>query len=138
VIPTIISQALSRHVIELGDTSTRRDFLYVEDTAAGMARCAEVPGIEGETINLGTGEEITIGAVAERVLSLLDLDVPIVTSEERLRPQASEVGRLLADSSKARRLLGWSPETDFDEGLGRTIAWVERFLSLYKTEIYNV
>jgi dTDP-glucose 4,6-dehydratase len=138
VIPTIVSQALSREMIELGDTSTRRDFLFVEDTAAGIARCAEVAGIEGETINLGTGTDVTVGTVAERVLELLDVDLPIVTSAERLRPQASEVERLIADNSKAKRLLGWVPEVEFEAALERTIAWVERFLSTYKAEIYNV
>jgi len=138
VIPTIISQALSRDQIELGATSPSRDFLFVHDTVAGIARCAEVSGIEGEVFNLGTGTEISVGEVAKRVLALLDRDLPIVTSSERLRPPASEVERLVSDYSKAKTVLEWTPETEFQDGLRRTISWIERFLGLYKARIYNV
>jgi dTDP-glucose 4,6-dehydratase len=138
VIPTIISQALSRRAIELGDTAPTRDFLFVEDTAAGIARCAEVAEIEGETFNLGTGQELSVGEVAARVLDLLELDVPLVTDEDRLRPTESEVMRLVADCSKARAVLGWAPKTAFEDGLRRTISWVEEFLRLYKPDVYNV
>jgi len=138
VIPTIISQALSRDVIELGATTPSRDFLFVDDTAAGIARCAEVSGIEGEVFNLGTGTEISVDEVAKRVLALLGRDFPIVTDSERLRPRTSEVERLIADYSKAKTLLEWMPETGFPDGLRRTISWIERFLHLYKTDVYNV
>lgn len=138
VIPTIISQALSRDVIELGDTSPTRDFLYVGDTAAGIARCAEVSGIEGEVFNLGTGTEISVGELAKRVLALLDRDLPIVTDSERVRPPTSEVERLVSDYSKAETVLEWRPETDFEDGLRRTISWIEQFVGLYKAGIYNV
>ena len=138
VIPTIISQALSRDVIELGDTSPTRDFLYVGDTAAGIARCAEVSGIEGEVFNLGTGTEISVGELAKRVLALLDRDLPIVTDSERVRPPMSEVERLVSDYSKAETVLEWRPETDFEDGLRRTISWIEQFVGLYKAGIYNV
>ena len=138
VIPTIISQALTRDRIELGSTTTTRDFLYVKDTAAGLARCAEVEGVEGETINLGTGGEISVGEVAERVLAVLDKQVPIVGADERIRPAASEVERLVADCSKAERLLGWRPQVEFDDGLSRTIEWIRGSLHAYKPEIYNV
>jgi NAD dependent epimerase/dehydratase len=138
VIPTIVSQALSRDVIELGDTATTRDFLFVEDTAAGISRCSEVPGIEGQTFNLGTGREFSIEDVAKRVVELLEVEVPIVTDANRLRPTGSEVMRLVADASKAKRELGWAPETAFEDGLRQTISWMERFLSLYKPTIYNV
>jgi NAD dependent epimerase/dehydratase len=138
VIPTIISQALSRDVIELGTTTPTRDLLFVEDTAAGIARCAEEPGVEGETFNLGSGAEFSIAEVARRVLALLDRDLPIVTNSERVRPPESEVERLVADCSKARELLGWTPQIGFEDGLRRTISWIERFLHLYKTDVYNV
>jgi NAD dependent epimerase/dehydratase len=138
VIPTIISQALSRDLIELGDTRPSRDFLFVDDTVAGIARCAEVSGIEGEVFNLGTGTEISVGEVAKRVLAVLGRDLPIVTNAERLRPPSSEVERLVSDYSKAKTMLEWTPETDFQDGLRRTISWIERFLSLYKARIYNI
>jgi NAD dependent epimerase/dehydratase len=138
VIPTIISQALSRDIIELGDTRPSRDFLFVDDTVAGIARCAEVSGIEGEVFNLGTGTEISVGEVAKRVLAVLGQDLPIITNEERLRPPSSEVERLVSDYSKAKTMLEWTPETDFQDGLRQTISWIERFLSLYKARIYNI
>ena len=138
VIPTIVSQALARDVIELGDTSTTRDFLFVEDTAAGITRCSEVDGIEGETFNLGTGQELSIEEVARRVVAALGVEVPIAIDPDRLRPAGSEVLRLIADVSKARSRLGWAPKVAFNDGLRLTISWIERFLSLYKPAIYNL
>jgi NAD dependent epimerase/dehydratase len=138
VIPTIITQALARDVIELGATSPTRDFLYVEDTVTGIVRCAEAEGVDGEVINLGTGTEASIAEVAARVLRMLDREVPVELDEERLRPADSEVERLVADTTKARELLGWEPSVDLDEGLRRTIEWLTRSLDAYKTSIYNV
>jgi NAD dependent epimerase/dehydratase len=138
VIPTIVTQALSQDVVELGATSPTRDFLYVEDTARGIVRCAEAHGVEGEVINLGTGTEVSIGELAERVMRLLGRDVPVALDQDRLRPQDSEVERLVADTTKAKDLLGWEPSVELDEGLQRTIDWVTRSLDAYKTSIYNV
>ena len=138
VIPTIITQALARDVIELGATSPTRDFLYVEDTASGIIRCAEAESVDGEVINLGTGTETSISKVASLVLRMLDRDVPVELDEERLRPPDSEVERLVADTRKAKELLGWEPSVDLDEGLRRTIEWLTRSLDAYKTSIYNV
>ena len=138
MIPTIVTQALSRDVIELGATDPTRDFLFVEDTVQGVIRCAEADGVEGEVINLGTGVEVSIGELAQRVLSQLGKDVPIAVDEERLRPADSEVERLVAGTAKAVKLLGWEPEVDLDEGLRRTIDWLTGSLDAYKTSIYNV
>jgi NAD dependent epimerase/dehydratase len=138
IIPTIISQALSRDEIQLGSTTPTRDFLYVTDTARGMMRCAEVPGVEGETFNLGTGVEISVGDTAARILEALGVDLPITAADDRKRPRNSEVERLVADISRARDRLGWHPEVDFDEGLRRTIDWLRGSLESYKPAIYNV
>jgi NAD dependent epimerase/dehydratase len=138
VIPTIATQALARDVVELGATAPTRDFLYVEDTAAGIVACAEADGVEGEVVNLGTGSEITIGELAERILRLAGRDVPVSLDEQRLRPPDSEVERLVADVAKARRLLDWEPRVDLDEGLRRTIEWLSRSLEGYKPSLYNV
>jgi dTDP-glucose 4,6-dehydratase len=138
VIPTIVTQALSRDVVKLGATSPTRDFLYVEDTARGIVRCAEADGVEGAVINLGTGTEVSIGEIAERVMRLLGRDVPVVLDEDRLRPRDSEVERLVADTTKANELLGWEPSVELDDGLQRTIDWLTRSLEAYKTSIYNV
>ena len=138
VIPTIVTQALARDVVELGATDPTRDFLFVEDTARGMMRCAEAEGVEGEVINLGTGIEISIGELAERVLRQLGKELPVALDQDRLRPADSEVERLVAGTTKAKRLLGWEPEVDLDEGLRQTIEWLTGSLGAYKASIYNV
>jgi NAD dependent epimerase/dehydratase len=138
VIPTIITQALSKDTIELGTTGTTRDFLYVADTAAGLMRCAEVDAALGEVINLGTGEEHSIADVVKRVAELVDRDVPVEVEEQRLRPAASEVERLLADCTKAKRILEWEPQIAFDDGLRLTIEWMRGALDAYKPALYNV
>jgi NAD dependent epimerase/dehydratase len=138
VIPTIVSQALSRDVVELGATSPTRDFLYVEDSAAGIAACADADGVEGEVINLGTGAEISIRDLAERIIELVGREVTLELDEDRLRPPESEVDRLVADTAKARRLLGWEPAVELDEGLQRTIDWLSGSLDVYKPSLYNV
>jgi NAD dependent epimerase/dehydratase len=138
VIPTIITQALSRETIELGATDTTRDFLYVGDTVAGIMRVGNADGIEGEVINLGTGVEVSIAEIVQRVLKLLEQEVPVTIDDDRLRPPDSEVERLVADIAKAKVLLGWAPETDLDEGLQLTIDWLAGSLGDYKPSIYNV
>jgi dTDP-glucose 4,6-dehydratase len=138
VIPTIITQALSRETIELGATDPTRDFLYVGDTVAGIMRAGSTDEIEGEVINLGTGVEVSIAEVVQRVLRLLQRDVSVSFDDDRLRPPDSEVERLVADVAKAKELLGWAPETDLDQGLQRTIDWLTGSLSEYKPAIYNV
>ena len=103
-----------------------------------MLRCAEVPGIEGEVLNLGTGVEVSIGALAERVLALTGRRVPIVTAPDRLRPATSELERLVCDAAMAETLLGWHHHVDLDEGLGRTLEWFDESLTVSKPSIYNV
>jgi NAD dependent epimerase/dehydratase len=138
VIPTIVTQALSRETIELGATGPTRDFVYVGDTIAGMMRCGRADGVEGEVINLGTGVEVSITEVVQRVLRVLQRDVPVSFDDHRLRPPDSEVERLVADVAKAKALLGWTPVTELDEGLQLTIDWLTGSLSEYKPTIYNV
>ena len=138
VIPTIVTQALTQDAIELGATGPTRDFLYVGDTVGGIMRCAEVEGIEAEVINLGTGVEVSIGELAERVVKLVGREVPVVFDEQRVRPPDSEVERLVADTSKAKALLAWEPVVDLDAGLKATIDWIDDSLGLYKASTYNV
>lgn len=138
IIPTVVTQALSRDEIELGALMPTRDFLYVQDTVRGMMRCAEVPGVEGEVFNLGSGREISIGDTAQKILSILGRDIPIVESADRLRPPNSEVERLLADRSKAEELLDWQPVVDFEDGLRETVDWMRTAVARYKASIYNV
>ncbi|MDP9225065.1 MAG: GDP-mannose 4,6-dehydratase, partial [Actinomycetota bacterium] len=138
VIPTIVAQALSRGHVELGATEPTRDFLYVADTAVGIARCAEVDDAIGEVFNLGTGREISIAQVVELVFATLGKELPVVFAEERLRPPGSEVDRLCASVEKARTRLGWEATVPFEDGLRRTIDWIAGSLDVYKSTIYNV
>jgi len=138
VIPTIVTQALARQEIALGATDTTRDFLYVEDAVAGIMRCGVVDGIHGEVLNLGTGVEVSIADLVGRVLRLLDRDLSVVLDEQRLRPQASEVERLVADATKAQRLLGWKPAVGLETGLRRTVDWLTGALDSYKASVYNI
>ena len=138
IIPTIISQALTKREVQLGNTAPTRDFTFVTDTAAGMLRAGECPEAVGEEINLGTGHEISIGDLAQRIAAIVGADVKLVRREERMRPAASEVMRLLADNSKAKRLLGWEPQVTLDEGLARTVAWVREHRGLYDPEAYRI
>jgi len=138
VIPTIVTQALTREVVELGAIEPTRDFLFVDDTVGGIMRCGEVGGVEGEVVNLGSGTEVSIGELAERVLRLVGRELPISLDQQRLRPAESEVERLVAATAKAERLLGWQPSVDLDEGLRRTVDWLAGSLDAYKPSLYNV
>ena len=138
VIPTIISQALTKEQILLGSLHPTRDYTYIDDVVEAFIRVAESPSSLGEVINIGSNFEISIGDIAAKVLSMVGKNKQIVTDPRRIRPEKSEVERLWCDNTKAKRLLGWEPRVNFDEGLNRTIKWVSDHLSLYRPEIYNV
>lgn len=138
VIPTIITQALTKDEIHLGALSPTRDFTFVADTVEGFIRIAESPRSVGEVINIGSGFEISIGDLAAKVCSLVGRDVPIVSEEQRKRPDKSEVNRLYADNRKAKELVGWEPHVSLDDGLQRTISWISSALSLYQPDKYYV
>jgi len=138
VIPTIITQALRGGPVRLGAVSPTRDLCYVGDTAAGVIRMCEVPEAVGEVINIGTGSEISIGALAERIFAIIGRAPEIITDEKRLRPEKSEVMRLIAGGAKARRILNWSPSVSLDEGLARTIDWVRANPGFFKVGDYHV
>jgi len=138
VIPTIITQALTSDVVRLGNLEASRDLTFISDTVEGFVRAAEIPSLEGQTINLGTGFEIRIGALAQKVIKQIGRAVRIETEAQRLRPQKSEVGRLLSDNRLATQLMGWEPQIDLDEGLRRTIAWIREHLDEFTTSGYHI
>ena len=123
VIPTIIGQALKGPRVLLGNTRPTRDLTYVGDTVEAFLRAGSARGVEGRVLQAGTGREISVGELARAILAQIRPDGRIVLDRQRVRPGASEVGRLLADPSRARRLLGWKPRTSLEDGLRRTIAW---------------
>jgi dTDP-glucose 4,6-dehydratase len=124
IIPTIICQlAAGTSELKLGNLAPTRDFTFVEDIAAAFVAFATADGIVGETINIGSGREISVGQLAESLIRLMNSGAVVTTVPERLRPKTSEVDRLLCDNSKAGRLLGWKPTVDLEDGLKRTIDW---------------
>jgi dTDP-glucose 4,6-dehydratase len=137
VIPTIITQALTGRDIRLGATDTVRDFTYAEDTAAGFLAAARAPGVDGEVINLGTGEAVTVGDLVERVGGILGRPLAVQRDPVRIRPAASEVGRLVSDNTRARTLLKWTPAVTLDAGLTRTVEAISASLVDYKTDLYG-
>lgn len=136
VIPTIVSQVLSREVVHLGNLEARRDFTYVDDTVEGFVRAARAEGVAGEVINLGTGEDISIGEVAEKIITMTGRKVKIEVEEERMRPERSEVMRLVSNNWLASEKMGWRPEVTLEEGLRRTIAWIEGHMELFDPDRY--
>ena len=137
VIPTIITQVLGNGPIKLGNLSATRDFTFVTDTVRGFLCAAEAQDVEGQTFNLGTGEEITIGDLANQIMHQVGKTVHIVEDSDRLRPEASEVMRLLSDNSLAAQRLGWSPEFTLAQGLEQTISWIRDHLDYYRIGTYE-
>jgi dTDP-glucose 4,6-dehydratase len=137
VIPTIITQALANRAIHLGNLDTVRDFTYVDDTVQGFICAAEAEDVEGLTCNLGTGTAISVGTLAETILQKIGTPANIEIDPERMRPEKSEVLRLLSDNSLARDRLSWSPAVSLDEGLDRTIAWIKGNLNRYRIGTYE-
>lgn len=138
VIPTIIAQALYGNVVRLGNLDARRDLTYVSDTVSGFLRAGETPGIEGRTINLGTGKEIRIGELAKEVISIIDKPIEILVDPTRLRPEKSEVQRLLSDNKLAKEVINWEPKIEIHEGLVKTIGWISENKELFHPEIYQI
>lgn len=139
VIPTIITQLLSgKEEIELGSLTPTRDFNYVKDTANGFVEIAKSDKTIGEEINIATQDEISIGQLAEELIRQINPNARIICDEQRLRPENSEVNRLLGSNEKIKRLTNWNPQYTFEEGLAETIEFFKHNLDKYKADIYNI
>jgi len=139
VIPTIITQLLAgKEEIRLGSLTPTRDFNYVKDTARGFVAIAHSDNTIGEEINIATQQEISIGELAESIIAQINPRAIIVNEEERLRPENSEVNRLLGSNEKIKRLTDWTPKYNLEEGLHETIEWIKLNMKAYKTDIYNI
>lgn len=138
VIPTIISQALTQDTIKLGSLTPVRDLNFVKDTVNGFIKIAESENSIGKVLNVGFGQGITIGELAQKIAGLLEKEFRIETDPARIRPEKSEVFKLICDNTQAKTLVGWQPEYSLAQGLKETIQFVEKNLTLYKPEIYNV
>ena len=139
VIPTIISHSLSgMDTIRLGSLSPVRDFTYVKDTVQGFMCLAESSNSVGEVINIGRGEGITIGKLAQLILDISGSKLSIEFDNQRLRPEKSEVMELVCDNTKAREILSWQPKYSLEKGLRQTIDWMRTADHSYKSSIYNM
>jgi len=138
VIPTIITQVLTRDAVHLGNLDALRDLTFVSDTVEGFLCAGKAPGIEGGTFNLGVGHEVTVGDLAAQIMSLAGRQLEIKVDASRLRPEKSEVQRLLSNNSLAREKLAWSPVVDLKAGLARTIEWIGSNLGLYRPSVDQI
>ncbi len=139
VIPTIISQLLAgKNEIKLGSLTPTRDFNYVKDTANGFISIYESEKTIGEEINIATGREVSIGDLATELIRQINPNAKIVCDEQRLRPEKSEVNRLLGDNSKILSLTNWSPRWTFEKGIKKTVEWMEDNRSRFKIDTYNI
>jgi NAD dependent epimerase/dehydratase len=141
VIPTIITQLLNgKTEVRLGAIHPTRDLLFVKDTAAGFIDIARSENVKGEEINIATQNEISVGDLAQKLIDKINPVAKIITEEQRMRPEKSEVERLLGSSEKIQRLTDWKPRFTLEQGLDETIAWFsdKQNLSRYKADIYNL
>lgn len=139
IIPTVITQLLSgNEEIKLGSLTPTRDFNYVKDTVEGFIEIAKSNNTIGEEINIATQKEISIEQLANELISQINPNAKIICDEGRMRPEKSEVNRLLGSNEKIHRLTNWTPKYSLKEGLAETIDWMKNNLDRYKADIYNI
>lgn len=138
VIPTIITQALNSKEIKLGSLNPVRDMVFVKDTARGFLMAGMEVKSVGEVISVGTGTGTTIREIAEMILKILDSDKKVVEDSQRVRPEKSEVFKLICDNKKAKQMLNWSPQYTLEEGLKETISFIQKNINSYEADKYTV
>ena len=139
VIPTIITQLLAgKEEIKLGSLTPTRDFNFVKDTANGFIEIYKSEKTIGQEINIATQKEISIGQLAEELIRQINPNAHIICDEQRLRPEKSEVNRLLGSNKKIKELTNWKPQYTFEEGLAETIEFLRNNMDKYKVDIYNL
>lgn len=137
-IPTVICQALDQPEVRMGALDPQRDMTFVSDTVDGFIAAGTMPGVEGETINLGVGKTDSVGSIAHKILKLMNCEKSIVQDSARMRPGKSEVRKLVSNNSKALDLLRWTPKISLDDGLLKTIEFVRDNLKLFRSNTYTV
>jgi NAD dependent epimerase/dehydratase len=138
VIPTIVAQALAGEPVRIGSTEPIRDFTFVEDTVRAFLAVADTPSTIGATLNVGSGEGIAIGSLAELILDVADCDLPLLLDAQRIRPRSSEVLELRCDARRLHAATGWEPAVSLREGLQRTVAWMREQPPSPRTKVYAV
>jgi len=136
IIPTIISQLLTKGSVSLGNLLPKRDFLYVKDTVGGFWEVGTHGNTLGQTLNLGTGEDISIGQLYQVLCKLTQKEPTLLQDKQRMRPQNSEVFHLLANTQKAEQLTNWKPQYSLEEGLSETIEWISNNLDRFLPNEY--
>ncbi len=136
VIPTIITQCLSGKTVRLGSLHPLRDLNFVDNTVDGFLLAAASESALGKTINFGSGREISVKDLADLIFRIAGKSVPIESVQERVRPEGSEVERLMADHALATSLLGWEPKVGLEAGLAKTIEWMKNNLETYRPADY--
>jgi NAD dependent epimerase/dehydratase len=138
VIPTIITQALTRDEVKLGSLEPSRDFTFVHDTANGFLKVAAAENVLGEEINLGNDNTIRIGDLANKIFEIIGKTPKVTLDSQRIRPNKSEVMKLWASNQKAKSMIDWEPHISLDEGLRLTVEWISSHLDLYRPDQYTV
>lgn len=138
IIPTIISQALAGSTLQLGSVDPRRDLTFVEDTAAAFVAAATADAAVGRTVQLGVNHDVSVADIVDLVGEILGRELTVETDPRRVRPDASEVVRLISGPFLAREVLGWEARVPLREGLERTIAWIERNADRFRAADYVI
>lgn len=138
IIPTIVAQALAGDVVRLGSLAPTRDFTYISDTVAGFLAVAGADATIGRTLQLGTGEEISVGNLVQEVARVLGRELRVEQEDERVRPSGSEVMQLVSDYSLMTALTGWQPRVGLEAGIAATVAWIDEHRDLYRVDRYVV
>lgn len=138
VIPTIIIQALKNNKVYLGALQPIRDFTFIEDTVNGFILMTEAKDILGKVINIGSGYGVSIEELVKKIGQILGKKLQIILEKERLRPEKSEVLRLIANNRKAKELIKWLPKWNLDDGLKLTVDWYKSNLQMYGTLKYQI
>lgn len=139
IIPTILSQIINdAKVIKLGNLNPTRDFTFVDDTVNAFLQVAGSDKFVGEVVNIGTNSEVSIGELAKKILQIIDVDIEIISDNERIRPGGMEVERLRCDNNKILSLTDWKPKYNLDKGLEATISWFRENSTIFKHNIYNI
>ena len=138
VIPSVITQVISRDTVYVGATHPTRDLTYVEDTVEAFIRLAESPEAIGKVTNVGSGKEATIRELVDRICTIVGKDVKVIFDPARLRPPMSEVDRLLADTSRMKEMTGWEPSVSLEDGLRKTVDWISDHFLLYRPDVYAI
>jgi nucleoside-diphosphate-sugar epimerase len=139
IIPTVITQILAgKGEINLGNLTPTRDLTFVKDTANGFVEIYKSKNLFGEFTNIGMNDEISIGALVKLISKLMNVNIKIISDTKRIRPDASEVERLVCDNNKIIAKTTWKPAYTLNKGLSETIEFLKENLEFYKPDIYNV